>query len=668
MPEIIKNQIINYFVAKANRVNAMPRVFKSQITINSTIAMDLIQKQLYKVNPQDKLDVSGLLHVCYDVDSGQIYIPNATEFDKNSIRPLLHAALLKIKKDHGDYSNRSPIEGSPFSSLRLRTLDGFPYAKNIISAQLSKYSLNEIPIIEANLSRMKLTVKHLPSIYTEEPRFQGGYMSPSFSTHINFIEDVDLNGQTKKKPTALLRQESPFILLNISAETKINASDKERIVLQGYRDYIYDVGKDVMDEESKSKVDSFGFLYAAKQHLYLGWPFEEVCSVFLQSASNFGELMRSGYEMMRAAYALEEEGYENPAKIPYFMTFQVDLKRFPLNIESMLSKEGRIISQRQLKFFKIIEYNPSTKQILIETPFFISPEICASILKAENTPLITRYNKSLNTIDVKTSGQMFDAMKMNDRKQLAKMRALTVYDVSNKFPDKKDSLDKLNFRSNESSRGISLSDPSVFNLRKISDYYYACDFIKKMCERRNYEFHDLDVLLGPTQMLFGEGIKGGFMDKKSFIKSKLNIPHEIVKGIFVSPPLIAIDSASMPSFASQTSTLVHEYSHNMFTKQKPYHEHEYLKDPSLQKRDELAYWDLYLSDEDEYIAHKEQIKMEIKSGLSPDEIIRNKIGGAIDAKNYPIALKFKEIVQDAVKEIEKEMQNENLGGTNTNIG
>ena len=97
----------------------------------------------------------------------------------------------------------------------------------------------------------------------------------------------------------------------------------------------------------------------------------------------------------------------------------------------------------------------------------------------------------------------------------------------------------------------------------------------------------------------------------------------------------------------------------MFSQTNPEHEHEYLKDPKLKDKDNLKYWDLYLGDPDEYLAHKEEIKFEIRAGLSPDEIIRNKVGGAIRADNYPVALRFKEIVMDSLKEvIEEDSQNE----------
>ena len=53
-------------------------------------------------------------------------------------------------------------------------------------------------------------------------------------------------------------------------------------------------------------------------------------------------------------------------------------------------------------------------------------------------------------------------------------------------------------------------------------------------------------------------------------------------------------------------------------------------------------------------AHKSEIKYELLLGKSVDEIVRNKVGGAITTENYPVALKFKELINEAIEEIRKE--------------
>jgi hypothetical protein len=214
----------------------------------------------------------------------------------------------------------------------------------------------------------------------------------------------------------------------------------------------------------------------------------------------------------------------------------------------------------------------------------------------------------------------------------------------------------------------------------MSEYYYAADYIKKMCKSRGLEFKDIDVVVGPIERVFGRGTQGGYMGEKEFKKSGLKIPHELENGLFVSPPVIAVNSVTMPSYAKQTSTLIHEYSHNLYNIINPDHEHLYNKDKNLKARDKLKWWELYFDDADERLAHKEEIKLELSSGRSIDEIIRDKLGETLGTLgkaislenykiNYPIAIKFRELVEEAAEELkQEEIQNEQPIGANQGLG
>jgi len=195
-------------------------------------------------------------------------------------------------------------------------------------------------------------------------------------------------------------------------------------------------------------------------------------------------------------------------------------------------------------------------------------------------------------------------------------------------------------------------------LRKVSDYYYAADIIQKLCKAKNIEFGDFDVLLGPIEQFMGRGSMGGFMDEKLFKKSKLPIPLEIQKGVFVSPPIMFINTVEIPSYSDQTETIIHEYTHYIYNLQHPNYEIPYGK---RKKGMDYEYWYKYLTDPNEREAHKKEIKYELLTGKSYDEIIRDKVGGRITTENYPIAKKFSELVMEVVDEIEAE---KNSGGTN----
>jgi len=675
----LKNQIVNYFVVPPSKQGGTTRVFLSPVTMRDDVGKKIIEDQLKK--KKDFISAKNILHVCYDLDSKRIYLPNAPSFTKEQIDFLLKAAKIKISKDYGSIPLSYPIEGSPFSSIRIRSVSSFGYTFKAIKENFKESDFIDLPVIEANLARMPTTLKQLPSIYRTNERFVGGYIGPETATNITFFDEKELSGKTRQKKIQLLTQATPFILINISPVVGTGASEKEWAVLSGYRDFLYtNVNKkDKYDKETEN-FNEFADLYAIKRHLYLGWPFEEVCEPLLEDVHNFMELVNAINALVDACESLQKEGYPNPAENHYYITFKIDQDTFPLRLESMMSEENKFDPFKQLENFKIIEYDTKSKYILIETPAFISPNLCRKVLKAINRPLITRYNPAVNTIDVKSPAGTYTEYKM-ERKQVAKISALVNHDLRGRTTtEERDQIKYPQFRDDERARGISLSNQNVCHIRKLSEYYHATDAIKKVCAKNGIEFKDIDIVIGPIERIFGIGVQGGFMGAKEFTLNKLKIPYELEKGLFVSPPAISINSVNMPNYAAQTSTLIHEYSHNLYSISHPEHENLYNKDPNLKKKDELRWWELYFNDPDEIQAHIEQIKHELISGRSVDEIIRDKIGeakgevgGAITLSNYkihyPLALKFKELVMEAVKELEQENEiNEQPIGTNQKLG
>lgn len=649
-----RNQILNYFVSSPQDSKSEARVFLAPITMNASVGKILIDKELEK--SKNKLPKTNLLHVCFDMNSKIIYVPNANDFLPNQIKPLLSAAKKKIEDDFGIIPSDSPVEGSPFSLIRIRKVSNFGYTKDSIKAHFGEDKFNDIPVIEANLARMPETTKQLPCIYQKNKNFVGGYVGSSVAKSIKFYDEIDIKGKTRKKESLILEQETPFILIDISPAVNPGATEKEWAVLSGYRDYMYDRETSINGNCNLQDINSFADLYAAKRHLYLGWPFEEVCKIFLERVKNFGELINGVQLLMTSVHSLIKEGYTNPAKSSYYITFKADLKTFPLNLESIMTSNTQFDSNKQIDSFRIIEYDKSSGFIIIETPAYIETDICIKILKAKSRPFISRYNPTMNSIDVKSQAGLLRELQVSTN-QIEKIKSLISYEVNQKFPDRKDKADP-EFRTDNRARAVSLANPNICHVRKISEYFYACDFIKKMCKERNLPFIDIDVVIGPLERIFGPGVKGGFMGEKQFVDSKMKIPHQLVKGLWVSPPLMAVDSASMPSYAKQTETLIHEYSHNLFNLVNPKHKHLYHGNPKLRKKDELQYWYLYLTDPDERLSHKEEIKYSLLSGASVDEIIRDKVGGEINvsnhAKSYPIAMKFKELVEEALEELQKE--------------
>jgi hypothetical protein len=424
----------------------------------------------------------------------------------------------------------------------------------------------------------------------------------------------------------------PFILIDISPSVSTTLTEKEWAVLSGYRDYISSI-------DSNSKIESFAPLFAAKRYMYLGWTFEEICKVFLESIKDFGSLMKGIDNLLEANNSLINEGYSSLAKNYYYIAFKVDIAKFPLKFDSSL----------KIPFFEIIKYDDKTQYIIIKTPAYIDSDLCLRVLCAKSRPYILKYDHAINKIDVKVNDAIHKELQLRTNIP-NKLREIIRED--NKVEG------DLDFRSDERSRSISLSSDSICHTRMISDYYLAKDYIKAMCKKRNVDFEDIQVVVGPIEKMFGQGVQGGFMGKKQFEESKLKIPYQIEKGLYINPPIIMVNSTTMPSYAAQTEVLIHEYSHKIYSMQNPDHQHLYNKEKNLRNKDSKRYWELYLGDEDEKIAHQEEIRFELISGKTVDEIVRDKVGGAITKNNYKesyiVAINFKAMVDEVVKQIEEE--------------
>ena len=218
----------------------------------------------------------------------------------------------------------------------------------------------------------------------------------------------------------------------------------------------------------------------------------------------------------------------------------------------------------------------------------------------------------------------------------------------------KDQTKSLTYRGGELASGVSASNPNIYSIKYVSDYLYATDHIKKMCKECNIPFKDFMVVSGPIEQTFGSGIRGGYMDSNMFTLNKMKTPTELSKGVWMSPPVILINSAEEPSPADQTEVIIHEYRHYIFGIQNPNYKIQYGK-PKRGRGQDYEHWYKYFNDPNEGSAHKDQIKFALGLGKSYDEIIRDKVGGQITIDNYPIAIKFSEMVGKALKELEEEM-------------
>ena len=646
----MKNQIINYFAALPHHQDKSKhaRVFKSPVTMSHEVAKDLLQKQLETKG--EKLRKNALLHICYDLDSQRLYSPNAHLFEEKIYRYLLQATKNKIIKDYGEIASSKVIPGSPFSSIRLRKIDSFVNVYASIIKSFPEIDFRNLNVVEASLERMPYTRKQLPPEFAEGSTLTGGLISEKFAKEIKFLDQLDIDGKKRKTPIPLLAVQTPFVLIDTSPKLEIENHDKEWTILTSYQQFV----KDSIDEGDLTSHQED--LYSIKNLLFLGFPFEEVCSFLLKSVRRFPEFIKASNLILQTVDAVVEAGGKNPTQFSYYINFKVPKNKFPINIDSIRSADSnKFDSSKQLPYLKIVEYNESDESMILESPIFLDESFCTRIFKAEGNIVISKYNPSVDKIDIKSSEGVFKHVGRNT-KQVAKLKALNTFDIYKAHPEKRENKERVGFRADERSRAINISGGNISHLRNISDYDYAYRFIKNMCEEEGVEFRDLPVLVGPLERLMGRGTKGGFISESNWKKSNFKIPHEMEKGLWVSPPIIAVDSVSAPSYAAQGSTLIHEYSHYIYSLTNPEHEHEYLKEENRKEQQESTnkFWYLYLTDPDERKAHLRQIVYELKAGHSADEIIRDKVGGRITNENYAKSLKFKELVDEAIAIIENE--------------
>ena len=664
MSMTLKNKIFNYFVIPPIKEGETPRVVLSPATMGSVVAKELIERQ-FKKQQKPGIPRGHILHVCFDYDSERVYILNPEEFSKERVDYLLQAAEVRITKDFGGFSSQRPITGSPFKSLRVRSLNSFNHAKKIVGDHYNGKIFKDLPVIEAFLLRMPTTLKHLPNSF-ENDAYMGGYVGTDIGASVTFVDELDDDGKKRENPIVLLTQSTPFILINTTYTPATedepdrkppSATEKEWVVLSGYRDYLQDTPAANEEKYISDNINNFADLYAIKRYLYLGYPIEEFSPMLInpETVQNLPELFKAIDRIMRAVDSLRQEGYPDAASIPYYMTFKID-ESFPFNISSYIDKAtGRINTEKQYSNLLVLDYDPSNSYVLMECPIYISSEMCIKILNAKSSPFISKYNASVNKIDIKCEDKVFNDMK-HERRQLAKIKSIVKSDID------EDQAKTLDYRAGELAYGASSSNPMVYNVRKISEYFYACDYIKKMCEINKVPFHDFNVIVGPISQILGQGTRGGFMDASMFAKNKIKAPFEITPGVFISPPVIMVNSLDMPHYADQTETLIHEYSHYIYGLKNPNYKMGYTH-PKEGEKPDYEHWYNYLTDTNERNAHKQEIKFELGLGKSYDEIIRNKVGGQITTDNYPIALKFKELVYEALEEMEKEEEENELPTT-----
>jgi hypothetical protein len=604
----LRNKIVNYFAIPPFH-NEGVRVVRSKFSLDTDEAK-LMLANLFRKEKKSPLPPCEILQVFFDADSGMIYTPNAREFSNETLQELLVSVKYKISIDFGNYSNRAPIEANPYESLRVRSLESFGYANKMIQEHFN--GIGNIPIIEANLSRMSETIKQLPEKYVNNSNAWGGYVSNKFAEFVTFLDD---------EKGFLHHQTTPFILINTS--NSIGATEKEWVILDSYHEY--------SKLNSGEKESSAGF--TIKRLLYMGWTFEEVSRIMLENAENIAELFRGIASLVAVVKSLDDDKFAHP----YYITFKID-ERFPIKLDSIWDKNtGSIDLSKQYEYLQIIDYDLTNSCIMLKTPVYIPHKVCKKIFNPVGEVFAAQYNPTFHSIDIKYG------IDFKDKRQKKKIKGLIEKSMD-------EGKGKLDFSSTLRAQGQWAVSPLIFNKRKISDYGYATDFIKNMCRDNGVPFKDFSVVVGSIEQFFGRGVQGGFMDIEIFKQNKMTIPFHMTEDIYIEPPVIFVNSVEHPSYPEQTEVLIHEYRHYIYGIMNP----DYKIGYTVPQGSDDERWDEYLTDPNEVEAHKSEIKFGLRLGKSFDEIIRSKVGGIVTRDNYPIAVKFSKLVKEVMNNIEAE--------------
>lgn len=537
--------------------------------------------------------ISGLkpidCHLSYDLQSSYIYV--IYHRDKDSLKD----ALTRVKEEF-DLKISNIIFGSPFSTIRIRSSKCFQSLKNIFIENFGEYP--EINVVELNLNRM-------PKL-KDELKISGYFQ---FFTDLNteVYDEYYTSGEKRKKPQKVCDLIGDFLIIDISKENNVNSVEKEWAVLSACHQKLSIDG-------IINGLDSFRDLYAIKTKLNMGYTVEEVCSLFI------GQMDLDFPEMMKAVNLIGRCISKKIYNYYYFFEFSSEI---PFNLrENSLGNN-----------FEILYVNKKQKLCLINSFAYIPQGMLVKNFKLKKEPLIFFKNEIKKTCDIKTSSESYSYYKHIFKKNVGKY------------------FEEYDFICNEMSRSNSSCNSIFFTVRNLKSYPYVHEFLKKSCKSQGFPFVDIPILVGPIERIFGLGTQGGFISEKQFIDSKTDLPLKINDDISIMPPFIAINSITKPDYSAHNSTLIHEYQHFIFSKFNPGYEHQYNKpeNESLKEKDPDKYWDLYLNDPDEKQAHSHQVIYEIGMGKSVDEIIRDKVGGEINLKNYKTALLFKRIINEALQ-------------------
>jgi hypothetical protein len=635
------NEYVNYYVFEPSSPGGSPEVMKSPLAISSRVAVENYSKQRTKKGLQA---YSGeVLYVRLDLASGRLYLPelvNLASMSSDQARSMFDAAKLSASMEFGSLPAQPPIVGDPGKIIRVRAISDFSSSTKFIKAHLNEESLtNEftnLPVVEANLAIMPETLKGLPGNYNDVST-QGGYVGLEDVKAVSFIIREDSGGGSKNRQIHI--QKTPFILINTAPESRLGESDKERIVVTGYKDFC-------TRGSSSSVVSSVG-KYTVKYLLYMGYSFKDICSSFINTSqtTDFGDMMQMGAYLLSAAKDLKKGGYKDPSLNKIYYCFKID-ESFPFKFK--LNMPGRPYpSTGQSELLSVVHFDPEKSTIIIKTPLYLSEDVCIKILKAKDT--ITRCEYDPSEKNIKTD----EPPSVLESQSRYTTRVISSDMMNSGITDN----DKVKFEERHRIEG-------QFVKRMVSDYYQAMDLITNIIKKlgtdsKKVTFNDMPVIVGPWKRV--SGFSGGYVSR--IRNQKMTFPLQPIPGVdwYMDPPFIMIDNSESSSVADQTHIVIHEYRHHLNEQlgvESPTYD---VLSKSNNMEEAMRKQLVYLSSPDERESHIEQMQYLLGIGWTKDDLVRHFLGGdQVNMRNMRVARKYLELADEAIRRA-KSAEEESIG-------
>ena len=586
-----------------------------------------------------------LLHVVLDMSSGRLYLPNGetkrTIYDDPALTTMYDAVRLKAEKLIDALPNANPIPGDPIDTFRIRRIGDFASVAEFIRRQSRDRRRYEsdisVPVIEANLSLMPATAAAL----------FGGNGGKAVMDKWTFVGKGGVfNFLMRQGESDIIvhQQKPPFIVINVAPDAHVSNADKERFVVTGYREYAAQERPDDPSTPTSPQLQSFKYL------MYIGWSMRELSLYVLNEADvpDFQAFLFRSAFLYNAAKSLKADGYPDPSANPYYYSFRVG-EDFPVAIRPQAIVDVYDYS-RHPGIFQVVFFDAEKSYVTFKTPIYIPQPVLEKVFKPKSDVFVSQYDPTDK--DVKTN--MPAQQHISDSRRSFRAIALDVSNVTGR---------KFGTTPFRDRRLIDMQ----FERKHITDYPQAADVIRDLCRKLSdkpdpearavpdsIRFDDLEVVVGPWEHV--AGFLGGYLDAKKMEQKSGKKSIEVIPGMLVVPPVIAIDNSRCPSVGDRTHVIIHEYRHHINSQlwiKSDVFGGDVLdegKDTPEQRRAKMV---RYLRDPNEHVAHKTQFKYMLAMGMSKEQVLRQAISGHKPTiSDVPIVREYLRIINEAASELD----------------